>query len=497
MVTQAATPMPHVDLRRAATQGARALAGDTWLALGWIALLSSAAYASAKATPWLYPTVEQRVSTAEAINAHRGIVALYGPILDTHSLGELAMTKMTVLYAVLVATMGVTVVRRHVRRNQVAGTTDGMPLIAAMAEAAILAVVVGICASAATVAAGLPASGSAAFGASWAGIGLVAIALAGAAGQLPYLPRTCGRITAAALGLLFALRAVGDTTSAHWLSWLSPFGWSTQLEAWSTPRWWVLSLYLTTSFTMAAWAAHRNRTHPVATGLHVAYTQHRDRTAFLVWTVVTGGLAAYFGAISPDLDTLLGSAHARELIHRLGGSGPMRDVLVGSEFSIVAAVVTAFGITVFAHAAGTAHPGRFGSTVSRAFAGSTWLLLVTGGLFTVGRMATGGSATPTFVEAALNHAPAVWTVLAMTAIAWSWRPRWAAIGWGLLAVFVALGHVGRLLGLPDWVVGFSPFARIALMPAESFDATSTIALTASAGVLMAIAAFNHSHADIE
>ena len=41
----------------------------------------------------------------------------------------------------------------------------------------------------------------------------------------------------------FGLRAVGDT-AVSWLSWLSPFGWSTQLRAYGDTRWWVLLLYV-------------------------------------------------------------------------------------------------------------------------------------------------------------------------------------------------------------------------------------------------------------
>ncbi len=51
--------------------------------------------------------------------------------------------------------------------------------------------------------------------------------------------------------MLFVLRAVGDT-SVSWLSWLSPFGWSTQLRAWSDPRWWVLLLYVVASVGLVA-----------------------------------------------------------------------------------------------------------------------------------------------------------------------------------------------------------------------------------------------------
>ena len=64
------------------------------------------------------------MAAAEAINASPAIVALYGPILDVHSLGELAMTKMTVIYAVFVAIMFLVLVRRHTRVEEENGQTE-------------------------------------------------------------------------------------------------------------------------------------------------------------------------------------------------------------------------------------------------------------------------------------------------------------------------------------------------------------------------------------
>ena len=124
-----------------------ALRRDRLLASVWIALLTVVAYASAAATESLYPTVADQVAAARAINASPAVVALYGPILDERSLGELAMTKLTVLYAVFVALLLVVVVRRHTRGDEengraelVAGTAvgRGAVLAAAVLEGVLL-----------------------------------------------------------------------------------------------------------------------------------------------------------------------------------------------------------------------------------------------------------------------------------------------------------------------------------------------------------------------
>ena len=90
-----------------------ALRRDRVLVGVWVALLVLVVYASAAATGSVYPTLADRLEASRAINNSPAVVALYGPILQESSLGELAMTKVTVLYAVILALMFVVVVRRH------------------------------------------------------------------------------------------------------------------------------------------------------------------------------------------------------------------------------------------------------------------------------------------------------------------------------------------------------------------------------------------------
>ena len=109
--------------------GTGAIARQAWrrdrLLVGiWGGLLLLVVYASAAATTSLYDSRADQVAAARAINNSPAVVALYGPILDVHSLGELAMTKVTVLYAGILALMFVTVVRRHTRLEEESGHAE-------------------------------------------------------------------------------------------------------------------------------------------------------------------------------------------------------------------------------------------------------------------------------------------------------------------------------------------------------------------------------------
>ena len=110
------------------------------------------------------------MAAARAINASPAVVALYGPILDVHSLGELAMTKLTVLYAVFVALM---FAGRWSAGTPAARRSPGTPSCSAaprrprrLLAAAVLvggvgvACCVGLLAAVADVAGGLPVAGS-------------------------------------------------------------------------------------------------------------------------------------------------------------------------------------------------------------------------------------------------------------------------------------------------------------------------------------------------
>jgi ABC-2 type transport system permease protein len=87
----------------------------------WIWLLSAMVAASAFATEGLYLDAADRVAAARLINTSPALVALYGPIVNEQSIGDLAMGKLTVMYAMAVMGLGLVVVRRHTRVEEESG----------------------------------------------------------------------------------------------------------------------------------------------------------------------------------------------------------------------------------------------------------------------------------------------------------------------------------------------------------------------------------------
>lgn len=495
----------------------------------WLVVLAGLTLVSAAATPGLYDTEAQRVKAVEALNDSPAIVALYGPILDVHSIGELAMTKMTVLYAAIAAVLFVVTVRRHTRVEEesgrselVGGTAVGRdaPLLGSVVEAVLVAVGLGVLIALANIAGGLDPRGSVAFGAVWLGTGLVATGVAAVCCQVSASARTCAALAAALLGGLFLVRAVGDASGAAWLSWLSPFGWNTQARAWSGTRWWVLLLYPLLTAVLLVGAQWLRGRRDVGAGLvaprpgpatgsprlsdAVALSLRVHGAALVVWTGAVAVLGLLFGFIAPGLNDLLDSATAKELIDKLGGQ------MLAAVLSMVAIVVSCFAVSVVSHAGADEAGGRaeevLATATSRtrwlaasllvALVGSVWLLLTTGVMLWVGYATAGGPSVGDLVTAALGWSPAVWVVVGLAAVLLALRSSWAVLGWAWPALFLTLTIIGELVGFPAWLTGLSPYSHVPTMPAEPWRWAPEIGLTVVAAGLVAVAWLRFRQRDI-
>jgi ABC-2 type transport system permease protein len=500
----------------------------------WAGVLTVMCYASAAATGGLYATRADQVRAAESINASSALVALYGPILDVHSLGELAMTKTTVSYAVLVMALSIALVRRHTRVEEESGRAELLgglaidpraPLASAMLVGALASFLVASMAALGDIAGGLPVAGSLWFGASWLGLGLVGTGIGAVSSQLSANARTCGAVAAGTVAVLFGLRAVGDTTSAAWLSWLSPLGWSTQLRAWSDPRAWIALLYLAVAAGLIGAAAVLRARRDLGAGLiadrpgpstgsprladAVALNLKEHAGTVVVWTVACAGFGALMAAIVPGIGGFLDSESARQMMERLGGVGALQETLVAAFVSIGAIIITCFVATVVGHGGAEERDGRTeevlatATTRSTAFAavalvalgGAAWLLLVTGSamaLGSVGAEVSGGAV----LTAALVQVPAVWVVTGLALLAVAVRSTWAVAGWVLVIASFLVGPLAELLQLPGWVAGLSPYAHVPKVPAETFQVTPELVLVVLATLLVATAWWRYRERDI-
>jgi ABC-2 type transport system permease protein len=316
------------------------------------------------------------------------------------------------------------------------------------------------------------------------------------------------------------VRALGDASGATWLSWLSPFGWNTQVSAWSGTRWWALVLYPLISTVLLAAAQRLHGRRDVGAGLvaarpgpangsprladAISLSVRVHGAALVVWTGAVGVLGLLFGFIAPGLDDLLDSTTAKELIDRLGGQ------MLAAVLSMIAIVVSCFAVSVLTHAGGDESGGRAEEVLATATSrarwlaasllvaalGSLWLLFVTGLTLWIGYASAGGPSAADLVSAAIGWSPAVWVVTGLAAVLLAIRSRWAVLGWAWPGLFLTLTIVGELVGFPAWLTGLSPYSHVPAMPAEPWSWGPEVGLTVVAAGLVGGAWWRFRERDI-
>ena len=514
---------------------ALALRRDRWLIATWLTVLTATVYASAAGTAQMYPTATQRIETATALNASPVVVGLYGPILDPASLGELAMTKMTVLYSVLVAVMFLFLARRHTRLAEEQGQIEllggtaisrNAPLLAAGAEAALTAFGLAALVAGASILGGLPAEGSVLFALSWAGTALVFTAATMVSCQVYPSARACALLAGGLVGLAYVTRAVGDA-NGWWSSWLSPLAWNTQLRPWSQPRLWVLLLYVAATVSLVILSLLLRALRDTGAGLlseragaaradkhlHGVLTLQLKllRPMYVAWTVAAIGGGLTFAAMVPGLSSLLNSPQAMVMMQRLGGMGKVYDTMMGSVLLMLALAVGCFGVAVVMHtsddersrrlellmATSTTRARVFWSGVMVAGLGTLTLLVLIGLAAWIGWSAAGPNPPITdLVVAATAYLPAVWVVVSLTLLAHAISSRFAALGWVLLICYLVLMVLVGLFDLPAWVSKLSPFAFTPRLPAEHFRPVPLLIMTGLSCLITVGAWFRYRRRDL-
>lgn len=493
----------------------------------WLVILAGAAASSAAATVDLYPTLTSRVQAAESVNRTQSLVALYGRIYDTTSVGAIGMVKLGGFGAVFVAVLAILTVVRHTRAEEETGRLEliGATVVGRLAPlpAALLVVTganlaLGVLTALGLSAAGLPAGGSFAFGLAWAGAGIAFAAIAAVTAQLTSSARAATGLAIAVLGLVYVLRAAGDVgyeTGPGWLSWLSPIGWAQQFRPYAGNRWWVLLITVGFAVMLAviAYALVTRRDMgagllPDRPGPAIASASLRDPLA-LAWRLQRGLLAAWavgfallglvLGSIASGIGEFLDSTQAREMIIKLGGEKGLVDAYLAAELGIIGVMASTYGVQAALRlrteetsmraepllATATSRISWALSHITIAVLGTSLLMLTAGASAGLAHGARVGDIKETgrVLGGALVQLPAAWVLTGIVIAAFGLVPRLTALGWAALAGFLLLGELGPLFDLDQRMMDLSPFAHTPKIPGAELSLTPILTLTAVAALL--------------
>jgi len=482
-------------------------------------------YYSAVAMPQLYTTTDQLVAANSAANASTGVVAIYGHIYNTASVGGVAANKVAMIDFLTLAFLAIAIVRRHTRGEEESGRFELLgatpvgrlaPLGAAMILASVTSFLSGVVTIPAVIAGGWPVGGSILFGLAQVGVGLSFAGLTAVAVQLSSSYRACGAWIFGALGVTFVLRMLGDVSwdkPGRIIGWFSPLGWAQQVRYYDGDRAWPLILpvvLLAVTLALAGWLQSRRdlgaglladrrgpATGKLGTALGLAW--RLQRSGFIGWLITYVILGGLFGAIVDTIGGLM-SGGAGDLLAKLGGVGSFNDVYLTLIGVMAAFGAAAYGIGAVMRLRTEESAGHLESVLATpvtrlrffashaviAFVGSTVLMAVLG--FTMAAAhRTGSSGFWREASPAFAHLPAVWVMIAVALVAIAWLPRFDWLGWALLAGIVFLGELGPLMNLPDWVQKVSPFAHTPKIPVEAMSWTPEVVLTVITAALLALA----------
>ncbi|WP_225653219.1 ABC transporter permease [Streptomyces pseudogriseolus] len=467
----------------------------------------------------LYGTPAERADLIGQMATNSSLRAMVGPVFGD-SLGALTAWRVGVYAGALAAVAGLLVVVRHTRDEEESGRQEmvasGMVGRRASLTAALLAAAVANGALALLVTAGLAGQGAAgalAFGLGIAGVGMVFATTAAIVAQLTESARLARGLTAAVLGAAFVLRAAGDSATddgSSALTWASPLGWLTNLQAFAGERWWVLGLLVGAALVQGAVAyalADRrdlgmsflpSRPGPAAgrLGSTGALAWRLQRGSVLGWSIgfLLAGLV-YGGMADGAADLLGDNEGAREIFERMGGESGLTDAFLAAMAGMLGLVAALYVVASVLRLHGEETSGRaepvLAGSVGRlrwaaghlavAFGGSALLMLLAGAGLALGH----GERTGAILGACLVQVPAVWVIGGVAVLLYGVAPGAAMGAWGVAGAVLLIGWVGPALDMPRAVLDLSPFGHLPKLPGGEMAWAPVLVLTVLAVALVA------------
>ncbi|MEU4671760.1 ABC transporter permease [Amycolatopsis sp. NPDC023774] len=506
----------------------------------WIVLLSIVPAATVSSYDQFYPDAASRAALTAGAAANPSFSLLYGPAFDLTTAGGFIAWRMGGFLALLIGLMAVFTVTRHTRAEEDSGRAELLAstvvgryaaLTAAVLVSGTASVLIGVIQVGTMISAKLPADGALAFGAGTGFAGLVFTGVAAVAVQLAEYSRTANGIGTAVIGVAFLLRGAGDSTSdGHWLSWLSPIGWSQQVRPFAGERWWVLLLPVAATLVLGAAGYALLPRRDVGTGLvpprpGPSGAKASLRTPFaLAWRLQRGPLlgwvigfavgGALFGSIASDISGLVGDTEqTRQIFERLGGSDAIVDAFLATMVSLFAMLSALYGVQATLRMRTEETGMRFepllATRVGRlrlaashlvfAYVGTALLVLVGAVLLGIShglRSGDIGASVADMLAAVLVQVPATWVIVSVCTLLFGLLPRFTGLAWATGALGLLISLFGPVVNAPKAVLDVSPFQHPPKLPGAAFTATPIVWLLLVAVVCLVAGLFGWRRRDV-
>jgi ABC-2 type transport system permease protein len=486
----------------------------------------------------LYPDEQERFSLA-ITSANSPVSLMTNGLVSGSSLGATTMTQGLSVLGLGVAFMSTLAVVRHTRQNEETGRAEmiGAGIVgrhASLTAALIVAVganvVFAVLAALTLIANDLPVGSSVLAGASLGFVGIAFGAIAAVTAQISETARGANAMAAAAIGVAFLLRAVGDVagktveegtkTISAWPSWLSPIGWSQQTRAYDDDNWWVLGLFVVAVVGLVGLAFELTAHRDVGAGMRavrpgapaaapsllspLGLAWRLQRGVLLGWAVAMVVLGATYGGIGDEIEEMVGDSDAMaDYIEQLGGTGTLTENYFATTLLFAGIAASGYAIQTLLRMRSEEAADRVEPVLATSVSRAKWMvshivIAVLGvvALVVLMGLSTGvtyglvigdvGGQVPTLVGAALVQAPAALALAGLAVAVFGLLPRRAvAIAWAAFALCLLIGQLGAILDLPQAMLNLSPFTHLPAAPADDVVATPLIMLLVVAAALLA------------
>ncbi|QKW07454.1 ABC transporter permease [Streptomyces sp. NA04227] len=486
----------------------------------WVLVVGGVVGGGAGGIEKVYDTAAKRATLAEDMTGNSSLRALYGPVFDD-SIGGLVAWRYGAFATVIAAVMSLILVVRHTREEEETGRQEMLsstmvgrraPLTAALTVAFIANAGITL-----LVAGGLSSqdkNGALAFGLAIGAVGMLFAGIAAIIAQLTETARLAKGLTAAVLGVMFLLRAAGDSATddaSSPLNWISPLGWAENMRPFAEERWGLLGLFtvaiLLTVSAAYALAARRDlgmsflptRPGPAQGTLATAggLAWRLQRGSLLGWSLgfLLGGIV--FGGMTDGAADLVGDNEStRDLFERMGGQSGITEAFLSSMVGLFGMVAALFAVASVLRLYGEETSQRaeplLSNAVSRvswaaghlviAFGGAALIMMVSG----VGLSLGYGKEFPEIMGACLVQVPAIWTLAGITLVLYALVPKLATAGWAVAGACLALGWIGPAADLPQSVMNISPYGHLPKLPGPEMEWTPVLVLLLLSVALVAI-----------
>jgi len=436
--------------------------------------------------------------------------AIYGPAQGLDSAGGFSVWRMQTFVTAIAAIWMILATTRLLRGDEELGRWElvlAHPISRRGSTAATLAVLLVAC-----VLCGLAwAMGQTVVGAGGAGAWLYGVgfalmmacfaSVAAVAAQVVPTRRRASGIALGVYGVALLLRMLGNASSDYsWLTWLTPLGWQTKLQAFAGNNPAPLIPLALTPIVLGALALFLSVRRDTGAGLFLISDQAEPKTAllsspesfalrrrirdFIPWAVAVAISGVGFGGLSGIFSTFIADdASWRDLIQQYNmGAIVTVPGFVAVLASFSSLVIVAYGITVIRIDYDDETIGRLDIPYSNAVSRGQWnwslmstmliavlcLVMVSATSLWLGATWGGGGVTLIqCVQAAANYLPISLTFLGIAWLIHGLRPAvTTVVVGGLVGVAYLVAFLGAIVKLPTRVIDLSPYTHLTYAPAE-------------------------------